>query len=205
MPQWESGGGCGDQEGRPPILWQGAASSCSLASGDQADNFTDAGARPEQSLSVEAPAANATFPPPFRSLNAVTAPYAARPTRSTGTKKTLRDREPAAGPAYGRGMPPRRRLGSVSCRPRAEIGRAYYKARRSLRFGETILVREMRLDAEGAWRKTRTKRCASASSELAPGSSQSPPTSAVASRGVSLRPLPRPMLLRPGGIPSGDG
>ena len=40
---------------------------------------------------------------------------------------------------------------------RAEIGRAYYKSAALPAVGETILVRELKLDAEGSWRKTRTR------------------------------------------------
>jgi hypothetical protein len=40
---------------------------------------------------------------------------------------------------------------------RAEIGRAYYKSAALPAVGETILVRKMKLDAKGSWRKTRTE------------------------------------------------
>ena len=40
---------------------------------------------------------------------------------------------------------------------KAEIGRAYYKSKALPAVGETILVRKMKPDAEGSWRKTRTQ------------------------------------------------
>jgi hypothetical protein len=40
---------------------------------------------------------------------------------------------------------------------RAEIVRASYKSAALPAVGETILVRKMKLDAEGSWRKTRTR------------------------------------------------
>ena len=40
---------------------------------------------------------------------------------------------------------------------KADIGRAYYKSAALPAVGETILVRKMKHDAQGSWRKTRTK------------------------------------------------
>jgi hypothetical protein len=90
---------------------------------------------------------------------------------------------------------------------RAEIGRAYYKSAALPAVGETILMRKMKLDAKAPGGRRGLSLCPSGSPESAPDSSQSPPTSAVASRGVSLRPLPlpRPRLLRSGTLPRGDG